>query len=117
MKGKRSLIQILAVNLKALMDTNQVSSAALAKLSGVDKKTVNNMLRGRFATQIDKLEAVAYALDTKPWRLLMDAAGHASGEDGGVSKLIADYTKSDETGRHSILTVADLAARTTPNDE
>jgi transcriptional regulator with XRE-family HTH domain len=110
----RTTVAVLAATLRAIMRRKKIGVAKLSGASGVDKGTINHMLGGHHAARLDKLDAVARALKVPPWRLLMDEPVVGEDEVSGLEELVDDYNKADVTGRHSILTVAELAARAHP---
>lgn len=109
MPEQKPVTQVLAENLRALMDHEQYSEAALAQRAKVNPTTINNMLNQNHAAKIDSLEAVAKAFGHQAWELLLEGGPRFG--DATLPRLIEDYRRSDDTGRHSILTVAELAAR------
>jgi transcriptional regulator with XRE-family HTH domain len=113
--AKKSAVDVLAANMRRIMRARGMSEAAVAKAAGIDKKTVNNVLNRRFAAQLDKLDAIAKALDIRPWRLLLEDADPQNGDDSKLAHLIEDFERSDETGKHGILTIADIAVKAHPN--
>lgn len=111
MTSKKSAKDILAANLRMLMNTAKHSEAALAKLAGVDPTTINNILNRNNAAKIDSVQAVAKAYGLDTWKLLVENMAEAVGHNGELGTIISAYAKTDETGRHSILKVAEIAAR------
>lgn len=111
MAQKKTAMQILAANLRWLMARDKLSEADVAKKGGIDKKTVNNMLNGRFASQTDKVEAVARAFGMQTWELFVDGMGQGLAKDDKLGSLIEAYAKTDDYGRDSMLKVAEIAIR------
>lgn len=108
---KRTAIDILAANLRWLMARDKLSEADVAKKAGIDKKTVNNMLNARFASQLDKVDAVAKVFGLQTWELFVDGMGQALARDGKLGNIIEAYAKTDDSGRESMLKVAEIAVR------
>jgi transcriptional regulator with XRE-family HTH domain len=116
MPAKKPLPKVIADNLRALMLKRGWSDGDLAAKAGVDKKTVNNMVNGRHATQTDKLELVAKAFGLHAWELLVEGMGDAQAHDGKLENLIEAYAKTDDSGRDSMLKVAEIAIRPYKHD-
>lgn len=67
-----SVADILAANLTALMEHNQIASDnALAKLAHIDQKTVWRIRHKEQSPTIEKLELLARAFDLHAWQLLI----------------------------------------------
>lgn len=62
-------LKIFGANLHKHMNARQLSAASLAEKSGVSIKTISNVIQGRHATQVDKLEKLADALDVQFWTM------------------------------------------------
>jgi transcriptional regulator with XRE-family HTH domain len=63
--------KIVAANLRSLMFERSVNQVELATLSGVNQKTISNIVRGQHSCQIDVLWRIAGALGVPPWTLLV----------------------------------------------
>lgn len=111
MTQDKSAMEVLAANVKQLLAKSKWSENELGRRSRVDPKTINNIVNCRTAATIDSLDAIARAFKLKAWRLLMDEKLTIDDGNGEVENLIENFQKTDETGRHSILSVAELAAR------
>lgn len=74
---KTSLKQTLAVNLQWLMDSMPElgSQAKVGAKAKIDQKTVSRILNATNATTLDKLEALAGALQVEPWQLIAPRLG------------------------------------------
>ena len=108
---RKTAIDILAINLRWLMERDKLSEGDVAKKAGIDKKTINNILNRRNEPQLDIVEAVAKAFGLEPWQLLVDGMGEAMTRDGKLGSLIEAYAKTDDSGRESMLKVAEIAVR------
>ncbi len=101
----------LARNLKALMNAQGMTGADVARVSGVDKKTISNLLNERFDPQLDKVEAVTRVFGLTGWQLIMPGAADNVIRDGKLQEIVESYSLTDEAGRDSIAKVAEIAAR------
>ena len=119
---------VLSENLRTLMRDRQWSGNEVARRSkelatkpgeSIDAKTVNNMRNGSVAASLDSLHIVARVFGLQAYELLIPdfAACSAASGDNGFEKIVTAYTKTDETGRHSILSVAEMAARYNPKGD
>lgn len=101
----------LAQNLRALMTARGMKAPELARVSGVDAKTINNMLHARFEPRLDKVEAVASALNVTAWQLIMHGMADALLSDVGLQSVMDSYALTDDAGRDNIVRVAEMAAK------
>lgn len=62
-------LKIFGANLLKHMNARQISAAALAEKADVSIKTINNVLQGRHAAQIDKLAKITDALGVQFWTM------------------------------------------------
>ena len=83
----------------------------VAKRSGVDAKTVNNMLHGRFDPRPEKADQVAQVFGLNGWQLLIPDLPADMFRNGQLEKLIANYVSASPDGRDSIIRVAEMAAK------
>lgn len=106
--------ETLAKNLKVLLELHEMSGPDVAKKAGVDIKTVNNMINGRYDPRPEKVDLVARVFGMSAWQLLIpNLPGELLRRDGRLEKLIHDYGVATEEGRDNIDRVADMAARYT----
>jgi transcriptional regulator with XRE-family HTH domain len=101
----------LARNLKLLMDASGMKAPEVAKRSGVDAKTVNNMLHGRFDPRPEKADQVAQVFGLNGWQLLIPDLPADMFKNGKLEQLIANYVSASPDGRDSIIRVAEMAAK------
>ena len=100
----------LARNLKLLMEARKLGTPEVAKQSGVDKKTINNLLHGRFDPRLDKVEAVAQVFGLTGWQIIMPGMAESVIEDGQLQNVVEAYTATNAQGRDNISRVAEMAA-------
>lgn len=101
----------LARNLRLLMAAAGMKAPEVAKRSGVDAKTVNNMLHGRFDPRPEKADQVAAVFGLSGWQLLIPDLPADMLKNGMLDQLIANYVSASPEGRDSISRVAEMAAR------
>lgn len=111
MAPKTTPRKTLAHNLKILMTARNLGTPEVAKQSGVDKKTINNLLHGRFDPRLDKVEAVARVFGLNAWQLIVPGMAESQIEDGKLQDILDSYAMTDSAGRDSIASVAEMAAR------
>lgn len=104
----------LARNLKAAIEASDLSAPEVAKRAGVDRKTVNNMLNGRFDSQVGKIESVARVFGLTAEELIADRFDPYDRTYPHLRVLIEDYASTDDEGRDSILKTAAMARRARP---
>lgn len=64
--------EVLALNLKALRQIQNLSQEDLAELAGIDRTYVSSLERSQYSATIDVLERLAMALGVKPAELLTE---------------------------------------------
>ena len=102
--------QTLARNLKGLMAETGLSAPEIARMAGVDRKTVNNQLNGRFDPRPEHLDAVAKVFDLSGWELLSPNFNMKAAKNASLQKLIELFNAADNEGRETIMKIAELAA-------
>lgn len=101
----------LARNLKLLMAAAGLKAPEVARQSGVDPKTVNNMLHGRYDPRPEKADQVAAVFGLSGWQLLVPDLPMDMLANGKLDELIANYVSASPEGRVSISRVAEMAAK------
>lgn len=102
--------QRLAKNLKALMRMQALGTGLVADRSGIDPKSVNNMLNARFDPRLSQVEKVANVFGMAAWQLLaFDLEGKAP-DSSQTLRLLEHYTSAQDDGRKAIMQVAEIAA-------
>lgn len=99
---KRRAAELLADNLLRMMasDPNLSSGPKLAKASGVSQKTINNIVRGRFDTQLSSIEKIAKAFRTEAYVFFTPG-------DVNLLPIIHAYAQTDSRGRELLNSAAD----------
>jgi transcriptional regulator with XRE-family HTH domain len=77
-----------ARNVKAQLAHRKWSEPDLAKAAHLAPKTVNNILKGRHAPQLDKLAAIADALKVPLWQLWIPELDPGIGHDETFPRLV-----------------------------
>jgi DNA-binding XRE family transcriptional regulator len=102
---------VLAANLKAMIEVNHTTAPRVAEKAGLDRKTINNMLNGRYNPNLDVVEAVAGVFGLNSWQMLRhdlpDSLVHAK----IIDKLIDDFYAASPEDREKISGVAEMAAK------
>jgi transcriptional regulator with XRE-family HTH domain len=112
---KQQVRLALARSIQLLIAAAGTTAPQIAKRAGVDPKTMNNLINGRFAANLDVLEKIAEAFNLQAWQLLMpDLVQSLLSDNNNLARVIEAYRSTDATGRFSILTVAEMAAQTRP---
>lgn len=76
MQKNKTLREVLALNVSAVMEVRRLSQPAVAaaakkKQTPVDQTTVGRVKRGDFPASVDTIEAIANGLGVEAWQLLM----------------------------------------------
>lgn len=111
MREKRPLPRhTLARNLSALLSKTGLSPPEVARRAGVDRKTINNQLNGRFDPRPEQVQSVAQVFGVNNWDLLNPHFDPAAPTNHKLQQILSAYAQADESGRESILRVAEMAA-------
>lgn len=102
--------EILARNLAALLKKTGFTSPEVAGKAKVDRKTVNNQLNGRFDPRPDQVDAVAKVFGLGYWDLLNPYFDVDKETNETLVRLVELYSRATDTGKESIISVAQLAA-------
>ena len=100
----------LSTNLKALTSLRGYDQVQLAKRSGVNQKTISNILNTRNAPNLDKLELIAKAFGLNAWHLIIPGLPAELVGGGSIDRLFQNYAASDQKGRDYIDHVAEREA-------
>lgn len=68
--SSRSLPAAFGARVQAELDKREWSHETLAGLSGISRPQITNYIRGNNVPGLDKVQKVAQALGTDPWKLL-----------------------------------------------
>jgi transcriptional regulator with XRE-family HTH domain len=100
-------------NVIAHMAKQQIVSSELAKRAGISPKTLNNLLKGRHAPQLDVLTKIAGALKVDLWQLwLPEVRIFAEGSNDDVfPRLVETASKLSPEALKAVARVADLELR------
>lgn len=102
---------IVAANIKALIEKHETTAPRVADQAGVDRKTLNNMLNGRFEPNLTNVEAVANVFGLSAWQLLRHDLHDSLVKASVVDTLIDDFYAATDDDRQKILGVAEMAAK------
>lgn len=103
--------EVLAQNLKALIDANATTGPRVAAKASVDPKTINNMLNARYNPDLDIVEAVANVFGLDSWQLLRHDLKDSLVKAKIIDKLIDDFYAAAPEDQQKIIGVAELAAK------
>jgi transcriptional regulator with XRE-family HTH domain len=104
---------VLASNLRHLMTSNGHSEPALARLSGVSQKTINNILNHRTSVTLDNIELIAQVYGLYGWHLIMPNLPDDLITSPSLDQLYRSYAAASDEGRRHINMVADREAQFT----
>lgn len=105
--GKKSVIAVLAENLRALMAANPSlsSSPKMAKRSGVSARTVNNAGNARHDPKLSSVEAMAKSFGLEAYQLLVPSV------EKKFLELCRAWNETDELGKELLVGAAETALR------
>ena len=93
---------ILARNLRALMDRHEMSERALAQSSGVSQGQINNILNARSSCTIETAEALGQVFGLTGWHLLLHGLSDDLLSSPTIAKMVDAYVKMNGEGREII---------------
>lgn len=64
--------EIIAANLRKLMDKNRHSEGDVHRKTGLSQSTIGRTLKGETATTVDTLDALAKAYGLLSWQMMID---------------------------------------------
>lgn len=100
----------LAHNVALLMRLHGYDQTHLAKLSGVNQKTISNVINTRNAANIDKIDAIASAFGLDAWHLILPNLPEEIASGGSIEQLVRNYIAADHDGREYITRVSEREA-------
>lgn len=83
----------------------------VAQKAGVDRKTVNNQLNGRYDPRPEQVQKVAQVFGFEAWQLLSADFNVELERNGKLRELIALYANADEEAREAMIRVARMAKK------
>lgn len=103
--------EVLARNIRGLMDLRHWKERELANKSGVSQKTINNILHCRAATTMKNMDAIAGAFGLQGWQLLLPEIPVDIIANHSLAEIIDFYARSSTEGRKNIHRIAENEAR------
>lgn len=101
----------LAQNLRKLIEARGMTVYQVAEIAKVEPKTIYNLLKATFDARMSSVEKVADVFGLSAWQLIaVDLDGSVPSERD-VLALLERFTRADESGRRTILQVAEIAAQ------
>lgn len=95
-------------NVHSHMEHQGLTTASLAKRAGIAPKTLNNVLNGRHATQLDVLTKIAKGLKVELWQLWLPEFPPDVAHDETFPRLIATASKLSPVALKAVARMADL---------
>lgn len=99
-----------AKNLKTLIALNEMTVIQVAEKAHVIPKQVYNLLNASHDARLKGLEKVANVFGLSAWQMLATDLEGKPAEAKQVLRLLERFAATDESGRHTILQVAEIAA-------
>jgi transcriptional regulator with XRE-family HTH domain len=101
-----------ARNLKILLELHGMTVAEVAKKANVIPKQVYNLLNVSHDPRVKGLEKVANAFGLTTWQMLAFDMTDRPAENRQILELLESFAMADESGRATILRVAEIASQT-----
>lgn len=95
-------------NVVAQMTRQKLTTAQLSKKADVAPKTLNNLLNGRHAPQLDVLAKIADALEVDLWQLWLPELTVDMAHDANFPLLIRTAAQLTPTALKAVARMADL---------
>jgi plasmid maintenance system antidote protein VapI len=106
--GMNEQLKTFGTNLVRQMTSAKIGAAVLAEWAGVSVKTVNNVIQGRHATQIDNLAKLADALKVQFWMMWLPDLPPDAKNDRTIQSLMEISTQLSEPALLRITRMAEL---------
>lgn len=104
-------LKTFAFNVQRHMTRLKLASAVLASRSKISPKTLNNLLNGRHAPQLDVLSKIADALKVPLWLLWLPDIPFDAPYDEAFPQLVETAAKLSPDALKAVKRVADLEYR------
>lgn len=88
-----------------------LTSVQVADAAKVDRKTLNNLLNARFDPRLTLIEKVANVFGLTTWQILATDMERRPPDSKLALTLLERYSSADETGRNTIMQVAEIASK------
>lgn len=82
-----------ALNVRAQLRERGWTAPELARRARLSPKTVNNVLNGRHAQQVDVLSKIAAALDLELWQMWLPQLPHDAAHDETFPRLVTSAAR------------------------
>lgn len=104
--------EILAKNLRVLIQRAKLTPPKVAKEAHIDRKSVTNMLNAKHNPNLDHVEAVARVFGLTAWQLIRSNLEKDVAAAAQVDGLIHRFYDADAEQRRTIMQVAEMTATT-----
>jgi transcriptional regulator with XRE-family HTH domain len=102
--------ETLIKNLKMLMTKTGMSSADIAKKSGVSKRMIDYILSGERKPSVEVAGQIAEGFGLTGWQLIMPSLPYDIAKDGTLDKLINNFSHCDNKSQDYISHIAEKDA-------
>ena len=111
MRNRPKTSDVLADNLRALMDATGIKKQKLAKESKVSERMIGYILAKERTPTIDVVDALAAPFGLSGWHLLILDLPIGMAKNGQIGKLMHLYSRASDEGRKYIDRVAEHEAQ------
>lgn len=102
--------QTFIINLRDLMETTNINTATLSRISGVSKRMIDYILTGERKPSIEIAGQIANAFGLNCWHIIMPSIPYNLAKSGVLDKLICDYMHCNEVSKNYISHIAERDA-------
>lgn len=81
---------ILAANLRRMIQAEDLSLRAWALARGLDVRMIDRLSKGENSVTLDKIDEIATACGLKPWQLLLEDLDHKAPPNAPISQADRD---------------------------
>ena len=90
---------VLATNLRALMNVHDMTERQLSQSSGVSQGQINNILNRRSTCSIETAEALAQVFNLTGWHLLLHGLPDELLSSPTIARMVESYMRMNGEGR------------------
>lgn len=103
---KRTTSETLVDNLNMLLSKCSMSTAQLAKLSGVSKRMIDYILSGERKASVEIAEKLAGAFGLTGWQIIMPSLPYDLIKSGKFEEIVKNFTACDAASQDYLLHIS-----------
>lgn len=106
-----NLVHRFAKNLRKLIELEKTTVAKVARAAGVQEKQIYNYLDAGHNFRLKGLDGIAKVFGLSAWQMLAIDFTDSPASNKQVLELLELFSKADEAGKQTIMSVARIAAQ------